>query len=282
MNTKKIARWNVRTAVISGAASGIGQAAIKALVADGSNVVAIDLKIPAATLEEFTILKTRQDQKIITLEADVTNAEGLREAVSSAVMEIGEPDFALNCAGIQRAGNFERISDADYAAVINVNLLGSRNFARAVLPHMHAASQLALLASMGGLIGNYGYSAYAASKFGVVGLAEVLRLEYKPLDIGVSVICPPEIPTAMVEEEMKTMHPVARQLKDSGGLVQLEELIPYMLNESILKKKYMVIPGRQARILRVALKLIPTGILNMYTDSVVRKVFKREPGAPKR
>ena len=282
MNTKTIASWNVRTAIISGAASGIGQAAIKALVADGSNVVAIDLKISAATLEEFNTLKTRQDQKIIALDADVTNAEGLRKAISSSVMELGAPDFALNCAGIQRAGNFERISDEDYAAVINVNLLGSRNFARAVLPHMHAGSQLALLASMGGLIGNYGYSAYAASKFGVVGLAEVLRLEYKPLDIGVSVICPPEIPTAMVEEEIKTMHPVARALKDSGGLVQLEELIPYMLNESILKKKYMVIPGRQARILRVALKLIPTGVVNMYTDRIVRNVFKREPGAPKR
>ena len=282
MKTKTIARWSVRNAIISGAASGIGQAAIKTLVADGSNVVAIDLKISAATMEELNTLKTHQDQKIVALEVDVTNAKELRESISSAVMELGAPDFALNCAGIQRAGNFERISDEDYAAVINVNLLGSRNFARAVLPHMHAGSQLALLASMGGLVGNYGYSAYAASKFGVVGLAEVLRLEYKPLDIGISVICPPEIPTAMVEQEMKTMHPVARALKDSGGLVQLEELIPYMLNESILKKKYMVIPGRQARILRVALKLIPTALMNMYTDSVVRKVFKREPGAPKR
>lgn len=282
MNTKTTTRWNVGTAIITGAASGIGLAAIKALVADGSNVVAIDLKIPQATIEALNSLKTRKEQKIVALEADVTDAQGLREAVNGAVKELGAPDFALNCAGIQRAGNFEQISDEDYAAVINVNLLGSRNFSRATLPHMRAGNQLALLASMGGLVGNYGYSAYAASKFGVVGLAEVLRLEYQPLDIAVSVICPPEIPTAMVEEEMKTMHPVARELKDSGGLVQLEELIPYMLNECIIKKKYMVIPGRQARILRVAIKLLPTALFNWYIDGVVNKVFKREPSAPMR
>ena len=170
-------RWSVERAVVSGAASGIGQAAVEDLLRDGASVIAVDLNLPQSVIEDFQALAIHPNQMILPVTADVTDAPGLRESVAEAVAEMGAPDFALNCAGIQRAGNFEQISDADYSAVINVNLLGSRNFALAVLPHLSTGGQFALLASMGGLVGNYGYSAYAASKFGVIGLAEVLRLE---------------------------------------------------------------------------------------------------------
>jgi len=63
---------------------------------------------------------------------------------------------------------------------VDINLKGSRNFAAAVLPHMASGSRLVLLASLAGLVGNYAYAAYNASKFGVVGLASALRIEYKP------------------------------------------------------------------------------------------------------
>ena len=78
------------------------------------------------------------------------------------------------------------------------------------------------------------------------------------------------------------MHPVARALKDSAGLVQLSELIPYMLDRAILKKEYMIIPGRQARILRFFMRLLPAQFFHWYTDRVVRSVIRKNPEAPLR
>jgi NAD(P)-dependent dehydrogenase (short-subunit alcohol dehydrogenase family) len=275
-------RWDVKLAIVSGAASGIGSAVTRALLEDGSSVIAVDLNMTDAAVAMLEQACHNPDQKVVPVSGNVADAPGLRSLISAAVAEHGQPDFALNCAGINRTGNFEKISDEDYTAVITVNLLGSRNFARAVLPHMAAGSQFALLASLGGLVANYAYSAYSASKFGVVGLAEVLRVEYKPLGIGVSVICPPEIPTPMVEAEMKDMHPAQRALKDTGGLVELEDLVPYLLNKSVRDKQYMIIPGARARLTSLLFKLLPSRLIQAYTDSVVKKVFVEHPDAPKR
>jgi NAD(P)-dependent dehydrogenase (short-subunit alcohol dehydrogenase family) len=275
-------RWNVKHAIISGGASGIGLAMAKALAADGSHITVLDLNAPVAIIEQIVAQCKTQDQQVLAIEVNMTDAPAVRAAVASAVEQQGPPDFSLNCAGIQFADNFEKIPDDAFAKVINVNLIGSRNFAVAVLPTMQPGSQLALLASMGGLIANYAYSAYSASKFGVVGLAEVLRTEYAAVDIGISMICPPEVPTPMVEEEMRHMHPVQRELKDSAGLVTTDELVPYALDKCVLKKQFRVIPGARARLMYVLSRYLPSSIFNWYIDGVVRKTFAKNPDAPRR
>jgi NAD(P)-dependent dehydrogenase (short-subunit alcohol dehydrogenase family) len=274
--------WGVRHAIISGGASGIGLAVAKALVADGSSVTILDLEIGQQIVEQIGAQRQSDAQNVLSFEVDIVDAPAVRKAVDEAVAKVGLPDFSLNCAGIQYATNFERIDDEAFARVINVNLLGSRNFAFAVLPHMQNGSQLAFLASMGGLIANYGYSAYSSSKFGVVGLAQVLRTEYAPLGIGISMICPPEVPTPMVEKEKQNEHPVQRKLKDSAGGVSLEKLVPYALDHAIIKKQFRVIPGATARFMYHLSRLLPVGVFNWYIDSVVAKTFKRHPEAPRR
>jgi NAD(P)-dependent dehydrogenase (short-subunit alcohol dehydrogenase family) len=275
-------RWGVQNAIISGGASGIGLAMAKALAADGSNIVVLDLKAPKTVIAQISAERKSDTQKVMPFEVDISDAPGVRNAVAKAVEELGMPDFALNCAGVQYAGNFAQIPDDKFAMVINVNLLGSRNFAFAVLPYMQSGCQLGLLASMGGMVTLYGYSAYSASKFGVVGLGEVLRSEYKPLGIGISIICPPEIPTPMVEEEKKNQHPVAAKLKETSGVVTLEELVPYTLDQTIKKKRGLVIPGKEARLTYHATRLIPRSVFNWYTDTVTKSVLKKNPQAPLR
>lgn len=275
-------RWGVRNAIISGAASGIGKGLAKALAADGTNIVVLDLKAPKAAIDEIRAECKTERQQVMPFEVDITDAPAVRAAVNKAVEELGMPDLAVNCAGVQYARNFAQIPDDKFAMVINVNLLGSRNFAVAVLPHMSSGCQLGLLASMGGMVTLYGYSAYSASKFGVVGLGEVLRSEYKPLGVGVSIICPPEIPTPMVEEEKKNMHPVAAELKKTGGEVSLEELVPYTLDQMVNKKRELIIPGKEAQLTYHATRLIPRSVFNWYTDTVTKRVLKKNPDAPRR
>ena len=275
-------RWKVKHAIISGGGSGIGLAMAEALAADGSHITVLDLNAPAPVVEQIVARCKTRSQQVLALEVDITDAPAVRVAVASAVDQQGAPDLSINCAGIQYADNFERIGDAAFERVINVNLLGSRNFAVAVLPTMPPGSQLALLASMGGLIANYAYSAYSASKFGVVGLAEVLRTEYAAVGIGISVICPPEVPTPMVAQEMRHMHPVQRVLKDSAGMVTTAQLVPYALDKSVLKKQFRVIPGVRARFMFTLSRWLPDSLFNRYVDRVVRKTLARNPDAPRR
>ena len=86
----------------------------------------------------------------------------------------------------------------------------------------------------------------------------------------------------MVEEERKTIHPVAAKLKDTGGVVTLEELVPYTLDQTINKKKGLVIPGREARLTYHATRLIPRSVFNWYTDTVTKSVLRKNPDAPRR
>ena len=87
-----------------------------------------------------------------------------------AAAALGAPELAINCAGIQRASPFEQLPAEHFEQTVAVNLVGSRHFAAAVLPHMVAGSRLALVSSMAGFAANYSYAAYSAAKFGVVGL----------------------------------------------------------------------------------------------------------------
>ena len=182
--------WN--TVFISGGGSGIGLFLARVLAARGSRIAIFDLHISEQIRSE---LGSANGAGCSFAEVDICDAQLLEEAVARVISEIGAPDLAVNSAGIQVAKAFLEISADEFARVININLIGSRNFAAAVLPHMHRGGRLALVASLAGLVSNYTYSAYNASKFGVVGLAGALRMDCLPRGIAVSVICPPEVKT---------------------------------------------------------------------------------------
>jgi len=150
------------------------------------------------------------------------------------------------------------------------------HFAAAVLSHMAPGSNLVLVASLAGLVGNYGYAAYNASKFGVVGLASALRIECKPRGIDVTVVCPPEVVTPMVLEERKTASPVSMATKDFAGVVELDELC----NDILLgasRGKWMIVTGFKARLTRFLARMFP-GLMNRITDRMVADALRRHGG----
>lgn len=263
----------IQHAVISGAGSGIGQAIAQELYRQGVNLTLLDLHLNSASVTGQDVQHDK-NKRLQPYELDIRSSRLVSEAVDDGVANLGSIDFAINCAGINIAAPFEQASSEDFSDVVDINLKGSRHFAAAVLPHMQAGAQLALIASMGGLVANYAYSAYSASKFAVTGLAEVLRMEYAPKGIGVSLICPPEVPTPMVEQEIQNMHPVQRELKDVAGSVTLEELVPYILEQSWQRRRFMIIPGRRARYTYFLSRFLPQSWMQSYTDKIIRKVLK--------
>ncbi len=261
-----------KVAFITGGGSGLGRQFARLLLAEGTSLALFDLAVSDEVKAELEAL-TGAGQKILTYTVNMTDAAGVEAAVSEAVAALGSPDLAINSAGIAVSSPFLKLSQEAFEKVVSVNLFGSRNFAAAVLPHMKPGQRLALVASLAGKIGSFGYAAYNASKFGVVGLAECLRMEQKLRGVEVSVICPGEIETPLVTEEAKTMDPISRGVKDLGGTLSVDEACNEMMTQ-IARGKFLVIPGSKSRQTFFISRIFPSLLLNVI-DGKVRKIAQQ-------
>ena len=256
-------KWN--TIYISGGGSGIGLYFARTFAAMGAKVAIFDLRVSEAVRSDLIAL-TNADA-LAFHELDICDDEAVSIAAEKAAAQLGGPDLALNCAGIQVSKPFLELSAADFTRVVNINLIGSRNFAAAVLPHMGRGSRLAFVASLAGLVSNYTYAAYNASKFGVVGLAGAVRMDSIARGIEVSVICPPEVMTPMVEEELKTMDPITFELKQVAGTLDLDTACEEIF-AGLEKGDFYIIPGFRARMIWRLNRWFP-GLLQKKTDKII-------------
>lgn len=254
---------NWHTAFITGGGSGIGLRLAEMLAGRGTRLALFDRKIDDAVRQRLGALAPGA----VFQEVDVRDAPALDAAVRSAVPAIGAPQLAINCAGVQRARAFEDLTAADFDFVVGVNLFGSRNFAAAVLPHLGSGANLVFIASLAGLVSNYGYAAYSASKFGVVGLAAALRIENRPRGVGVTVVCPPEVETPMVVEERRTAPSITMQNKQFAGVVALDDLCHGILRGAA-RGEWMIVSGFKARLTHLMARLAP-GLGNRIVDRMV-------------
>ncbi|HNJ96924.1 MAG TPA: SDR family NAD(P)-dependent oxidoreductase [Ilumatobacteraceae bacterium] len=268
-------RWPV--CFITGGGSGIGRQLAMMLAAEGADVALFDLTVPDTVRDEIAAAGTG---RVVVFETDVCDEAALASAVAAAVGELGPPSLAINSAGLSRNERFETSTLADFELTLRVNLIGSRNFAAAVLQHMKAGSRLALIASLAGITGGYTYAAYAASKAGVIGLAKVLRVEYAPRDIAVSVICPPEILTPMVEKSSIGIHPATRALKNVGGTLEVGPACAEML-AGLAKGRFTVIPGKKGRRAARLTRLLPERVTQRAADRIVASALREHPEAPR-
>jgi NAD(P)-dependent dehydrogenase (short-subunit alcohol dehydrogenase family) len=263
---------DAKCAFITGGGSGIGLRLAQKLLERGTSLAIFDLAVRGEVRQELEKLAEGTGARCSFHEADLRDAPGIASAVADAVAAIGAPDLAINSAGVQISKPFEALTADEFERVVGVNLVGSRNFAAAVLPHMAAGSRLALIASLAGIVANYGYAAYNASKFGVVGLAGALRLELAPRGIGVSVICPPEVETPMVTAERATSDPISLKLKEFSGTLGVEDACSEIL-AGLDAERWMIVPGRRARLTRRLAQIFP-GLLNAVSDRLVGQALK--------
>jgi NAD(P)-dependent dehydrogenase (short-subunit alcohol dehydrogenase family) len=185
-----------RHAVITGGGSGIGAAVADALVAEGAAVTLVGrsldkLQKKAATLRSAHVAA-----------ADVTDPAGVAAAIESGVKTFGPVAILINNAGAAPARKFLDTDFATWRQTLDVNMTGAFLCAQAVLPGMIAAKwgRIVNVASVVGLIGYKGISAYVAAKHGLVGLTRALALEYADMGITVNAVCPNFTDTDMVAQ----------------------------------------------------------------------------------
>jgi short-subunit dehydrogenase len=121
---------------------------------------------------------------------------------------------------------------------------------------------------------NYGYSAYCASKYGVVGLAEVLRLGGPPARHRVSCVCPPEVETPMVDDERRTELGPTRALKDLAGTMDLAPAAVAIL-AGIDRGDVLVIPSARARGTVALARFAPRRLTRAVSDRVVARSLRQ-------
>lgn len=260
------------TAVISGGGSGLGLRLAEECLLAGGRVALLDLTFAEAAMAKLTAAAGGTlEGRVWCYPVDVRKGDDVAVAATAAATALGKIDLAVNSAGVQYVAEFEKINEETFRRVIDINVMGSRNFAAAVLPHMKAGAQLALIASLAGFTCAYGYTPYNASKYAVVGFAGALRLECAPKGITVSCVCPPEVETPMVDEERKMSPKATAKLKEFAGTLQLEPAVREIIAQ-LLARKTIVIPGARARLTYRLARWVP-GLLNRISDGIVRRAL---------
>jgi 3-oxoacyl-[acyl-carrier protein] reductase len=186
-----------RVALVTGAARGIGAATALALAEAGARVALVDRN--AEGIEKTADAIGRAGSDALAIPADVTDAPAIERAVDAVVAEWGRLDVLVNNAGIVRDATLGKVSDDDWTATLDVNLRGTMIGTRAALRPMRAAGAGRILSatSVVARMGNYGQTAYAASKAGIIGMTRAWARELGPLGITANAVAPGFIDTEM-------------------------------------------------------------------------------------
>ncbi len=210
-------RLSGKTALVTGAARGIGRAIALTLANEGADVALCDVE--REWLQETETGVREQGRKALSCAADVTRADQVNAAVKTVLDEFGRIDILVNNAGITQDTFIVRMSDSDWDSVINVNLRGTFLFTRAVTKPMMRARTGAIvnIASIIGIIGNAAQANYAASKAGVIALTRSTAKELASRNIRANAVAPGFIQTKMtdalsadVQQQMLQAIPLAR------------------------------------------------------------------------
>ena len=257
--------WQGKVAIVTGGSSGLGREIAQAFAERGAQVVIAARN--ADSLAQAAAQLSSGGRRITAIPADVTSTESVQELVAQTVAQFGRLDVVVNNAGLSSRRAILETTPEDFAALVDINLLGVVRMTRAAAPHLLAAGgHLVNIGSLAGKSATRFMGAYPAAKFAVSAYSQQLRLELGPQGLHVLLVCPGPIArdeprAAGSERARENVGDIPESARKPGAGVKVKLLQPRMLAERIIRacerrEPELVIPGK-ARLLFAISALSP-------------------------
>jgi NAD(P)-dependent dehydrogenase (short-subunit alcohol dehydrogenase family) len=230
---------NGKTAIVTGAASGIGRATAVCFASRGAKVIVSDVN--ESGCQETAKLITKQGGIAKIVLCDIATPEQVVNLLDTTIDSFGRLDYACNNAGVEgETGDTVACSIENWRRVLDINLMGTWLCMKHEIPHMLEVGGGAIVnvSSIAGLIGFGGLPAYVASKHGLNGLTKTVALEYAQRGIRINAVCPGAIETPMIhrvthhdaqeEAAMVARHPMGRM----GTPDEIAQLIVWLCSDA--------------------------------------------------
>ena len=271
-----------KLAIITGGSSGIGLAIARQIVKNQGDVVILARRqeMLDQAISELEKFRVSPQQRILSLQADVTKFESLDAALLELCNKFGVPEIVINSAGVAHPGNFSNLSIDVFHWMMDVNYFGTINILKILVPLMQKrrSGSVINISSVAGFIGVYGYTAYGASKYAVAGFSDALRSELTPYNIKVSVVFPPDTDTPQLEYEKQFKPFITKEIAGSAKLMSADVVAIEILKE-VAKGKYIILPGSEGKLLYFAHHFLGRTlypIMDMMVRSSIQKLrFKK-------
>ena len=213
-----------KVAIITGAGRGIGHATSLKFGAEGAIVIACDINADQAQQTAKDVIEIGADA--MGFPVDVRDTASIARMVEAVVRKYGRIDCLVNNAGIVQDATLKNMSEAQFDAVIDINLKGVYNCAKAVVDTMLKQQSGVILnaSSIVGLYGNFGQTNYAASKFGVIGMVKTWAKELGRKGIRANAVCPGFVSTPILAEIPEKVLKAIEDRVPLGRLARPEEI----------------------------------------------------------
>jgi len=195
-----LGKLDQKVAIVTGSARGIGKAIARQLISEGAKVIISDIN---AELSDATAMELKNaGADVVSIAADVSKVESAEHLIDETVKIYSKIDILVNNAGITRDTLLIRMAESDWDAVLQVNLKGSFNCLKAAAKVMmkQRSGKIINIASVVGLMGNFGQANYSASKAGLIGLTKTAAKELGSRGIHVNAVAPGYIETDMTKK----------------------------------------------------------------------------------
>jgi short-subunit dehydrogenase len=275
------------TAVVTGAAGGIGRALATALARRGSHLALLDRD---AERLGRTAAALRAEHPALAVTAhlvDLADADATERAATAVLAAHPRPTLLVNNAGVELTGRFHEVTTAEFAWVLEVNLRATVQLTHALLPALLASpgSHVTNVSSVFGLLAPAGQCAYATSKFAVRGFTEALRAELVPRGVGVTCVHPGGVATRIARDSRlgSGVDPVLARA-DQEAFERLLTIAPARAAEAIVRgverRRARVLVGASARGPDLLVRAAPgatAAALAAWERRVLRRARRRAP-----